>query len=37
MVVRNEADILDVNLEYHFAQGVDFAIVTDHGLFGCNA
>ena len=30
MLVRNEEDILETNLDYHFAQGVDFAIVTDH-------
>ena len=31
LVVRNEADILEVDLDYHLAQGVDFVIVTDHG------
>lgn len=31
LVVRNEADILEANLDYHLAQGVDFVIVTDHG------
>jgi hypothetical protein len=31
LVVRDEAEILEANLEYHFAQGVDLAIVTDHG------
>lgn len=31
LVVRNEADIIETNLEYHLAQGVDFVIVTDHG------
>jgi len=31
LVVRDEAEILPANLEYHFAQGVDLAIVTDHG------
>jgi hypothetical protein len=31
LVVRDEAEILETNLEYHFAQGVDLAIVTDHG------
>ena len=31
LVVRDEEDILEANLEYHFAQGVDLAIVTDHG------
>ena len=30
MLVRNEEDILETNLDYHFAQGVDFAIVTNH-------
>src|ERR1039458_1887987 len=31
LLVRNEADIIEANLEYHLAQGVDFVIVTDHG------
>lgn len=31
LVVRDEAEIVEANLEYHFAQGVDLAIVTDHG------
>jgi hypothetical protein len=31
LVVRNEADILKANLDYHLANGVDFVIVTDHG------
>jgi hypothetical protein len=31
LLVRDEADVLKDNLDYHFAQGVDFAIVTDHG------
>ncbi len=31
LVVRNEADIVGANLDYHLAQGVDFVIVTDHG------
>jgi hypothetical protein len=31
LLVRNEADIVETNLEYHLAQGVDFVIVTDHG------
>lgn len=31
LVVRDEAEILEANLDYHFAQGVEFAIVTDHG------
>jgi hypothetical protein len=31
LVVRDEADIIRANLDYHLANGVDFAIVTDHG------
>ncbi len=31
LVVRNEADILDANLAFHFAAGVDFVIATDNG------
>jgi hypothetical protein len=31
LVVRDEADIIATNLEYHLAQGVDFVLVTDHG------
>jgi hypothetical protein len=31
LLVRNEADIVEMNLDYHLAQGVDFVIVTDHG------
>jgi hypothetical protein len=31
LLVRDEEEILEDNLEYHFAQGVKFAIVTDHG------
>jgi hypothetical protein len=31
LLVRNEADIIEANLDYHLAQGVDFVIVTDHG------
>ena len=31
LVVRNEGEVLEANLEYHFAQGVDFVVVTDHG------
>ncbi len=31
LVVRNEADIIEANIDYHLAQGVDFVIVTDHG------
>jgi hypothetical protein len=31
LVVRNEADILKANLDYHLANGVDLVIATDHG------
>ena len=31
LLVRDEEEMLAANLDYHFAQGVDFAIVTDHG------
>jgi hypothetical protein len=31
LLVRNEVDMIEANLEYHLAQGVDFVIVTDHG------
>ena len=31
MMVRNEADILAVNLRHHFAQGVDQVLVVDNG------
>jgi len=31
LVVRDEGEILAANLDYHSAQGVEFAIVTDHG------
>lgn len=31
LLVRNEVDVIEANLEYHLAQGVDFVIVTDHG------
>jgi Glycosyl transferase family 2 len=31
LLVRNEVDIIEANIEYHLAQGVDFVIVTDHG------
>lgn len=31
LLVRNEEDILEANLDYHLAQGVDHVIVTDHG------
>lgn len=30
LLVHNEEDVLEANLEYHFAQGVDFVIATDH-------
>jgi hypothetical protein len=30
LLVRNEVDVIEANLEYHLAQGVDFVIVTDH-------
>ena len=31
LLVRDEEELLEANLEYHFAQGVDFVIATDHG------
>lgn len=31
LLVRNEEELLESNLQYHFAQGVDFVIATDHG------
>jgi hypothetical protein len=31
LLVRDEEEMLEANLEYHFAQGVDFVIATDHG------
>ena len=31
LLVRNEADIVQANIEYHLAQGVDYVITTDHG------
>ncbi len=31
LIVRNEADIIDDNLRYHVAQGVDFFVVLDNG------
>ncbi|MGA2009570.1 MAG: glycosyltransferase family 2 protein [Solirubrobacteraceae bacterium] len=31
LLVHNEEEMLEANLEYHLAQGVDFVIVTDHG------
>jgi hypothetical protein len=31
LVVRDEADILGANLDYHLAQGVDIILVIDHG------
>jgi len=30
LLVRNEDDILEANLDYHFARGVDFVIATDN-------
>jgi hypothetical protein len=30
LLVRDEADIVDINLAYHLARGVDEVIVTDH-------
>jgi hypothetical protein len=30
LLVRDEADIVDLNLAYHFARGIDEVIVTDH-------
>jgi hypothetical protein len=30
LVVRDEADVIDAWLRYHFARGVDFVIATDH-------
>ncbi len=30
LLVRDEEDILAANLDYHFARGVDFAVVTDN-------
>jgi len=31
LLVRDEIDVLESSLEYHFAQGVDHTIVTDNG------
>src|SRR5919201_1181075 len=31
LLVRNEADIVDANLAFHFSAGVDFVIATDTG------
>ena len=31
MVVRDEEEMLATNLDYHFAQGVELILVTDHG------
>ena len=31
LFVRNEVEVIEANLDYHLAQGVDFVIVTDHG------
>ena len=30
LLVRDEADIVDAHLAFHFAAGVDFVIATDH-------
>lgn len=30
LLVRDEADIIEANLSYHYAQGVDFVIATDN-------
>jgi hypothetical protein len=30
LLVRNEAEIIEANLDFHLAQGVDYVIVTDH-------
>ena len=31
LVVRDEEDVIEPNLRYHLAQGVDFVIATDNG------
>ena len=31
MTVRDEADILAANLDFHFAHGIDFAVIADNG------
>jgi glycosyl transferase family 2 len=31
LVVRDEADIVDAQLTYHLASGIDFVLATDHG------
>jgi len=31
LLVRNETDMIEANLDYHLAQGIDFVLVTDHG------
>ncbi len=31
LIVRNEADIIEANLAYHRAQGIDFFVVLDNG------
>jgi len=31
LLVRNEEDIIEANIEYHLAQGIDFIIATDNG------
>jgi hypothetical protein len=30
LLVRDEEEILDAHLRYHFEQGVDFVVATDH-------
>ena len=30
LLVRDEQDIIEANLEYHLARGVDFFVVTDN-------
>ena len=31
LLVRDEEDLVEANLDHHFAQGVDFVIATDNG------
>src|SRR2546421_6491749 len=31
LLVRDEEELLPINLDYHLRQGVDFILVTDHG------
>jgi hypothetical protein len=30
LLVRDEADVIEHNLRYHFTRGVDFVVATDH-------